>query len=80
MNCKNTKTFSINNLINPLGTNANFFQKGILKCVLIKEKFLQPDGQFGNEEEFKAFVDSWIPSNLLEAVMPKFTRCKEISG
>jgi len=61
--------------------NSEIFTfSGILKCVLIKEKMLDENGQMLGDEGWAQFIDGLVPSNLMELAEPRLTKCKAALG
>ena len=47
---------------------------------MIKEGLLNADGQFVQGAAFDALVEAWVPSNLKDLLIPRFTECRDNSG
>jgi hypothetical protein len=48
-----------------------------LKCVLIKEKMLDANGQFVDAEKFDETLNGLVPLNMMDLAAPRLRNCRE---
>ena len=62
-----------------IAKNIIYLIVGILKCVLLKEGFLNSEGQL-TEESFNVFMNKLVPANLWDHTVPKMQKCVDATS